>query len=252
MASDKQVILVTGASSGVGYDTAYALTATTPTNHVIMGVRNLAKGETCLAELQARKPKGILSLLELDVTSDKSVDAAAKKLEADFGRVDVLINNAGIAIKAPHATRPDLRVIFETNVFGPTMLTLALKALLQRSSAPRVINVTSELGSIASRADPTSSSYAVGQNPYRMSKAALNMLTVCQQKELGEFGCKVWAFCPGFVVTNLTGEGDRQWRKDLGGESSETSAQGIVEIVEGKRDGEVGGFVTKYGKAFPW
>jgi NAD(P)-dependent dehydrogenase (short-subunit alcohol dehydrogenase family) len=217
-----------------------------------MGVRNITKGEKCLQELQQRDLKGTLSLLELDVTSDESIEAAVKKLEVDFGRIDILINNAGIAHKRPFPTRADLRAIFETNVFGPTMLSYALVSLLKASRAPKIINVTSELGSISERSDPSGKSYHVPSNDYRMSKAAFNMLTAIQNKEFKEFGCKVWAFCPGFVVTNLTGEDDRQWRTDMGGETSETSAQGILEIVEGKRDAEVGTFITKYGKSFRW
>jgi NAD(P)-dependent dehydrogenase (short-subunit alcohol dehydrogenase family) len=267
MAIDKQIILITGkdqssspistlkitgASSGVGLDTAYVLAAASPNNHAIMGVRNISKGEKCIQELQQRKPQGTLSLLELDLTSDSSIDAAAKQIEEKFGRIDVLINNAGIAHKRPFPTRADLRAIFETNVFGPAILTHALTPLLKASAAPKIINVTSELGSIFDRSDPTAQSYQVPWNDYRMSKAALNMLTAIQYKEFQEFGCKVWAFCPGFVVTNLSGEEDRQWRVDSGGESSETSAEGILEIVEGKRDAEVGTFITKYGKSYQW
>jgi NAD(P)-dependent dehydrogenase (short-subunit alcohol dehydrogenase family) len=217
-----------------------------------MGVRNITKGQSCLQELQARKPQGELSLLELDVTSDASISAAVKTLTADHGRVDILINNAGIANKAHRLTRAQIHAIFDTNVYGPMLLTQALMPLLKASNVPKLINVTSELGSIANNCDPAAPSYHVEHNAYRMSKAALNMLTASQNKEMKEFGCKVWSFCPGFVITNLTGEEDRQWRKDTGGESSETSAQGLVEIVEGKRDAEVGGFITKYGKSFPW
>lgn len=85
-----------------------------------------------------------------------------------------------------------------------------------------------------------------------MSKSALNMLSACHSASFKEFGAKVFAYCPGFVVTNLTGEEDRQNRIDMGAESSETSAQGILEILEGKRDSEAGGFVTRYGKSYSW
>ena len=132
------------------------------------------------------------------------------------------------------------------------LLTEALTPLLKASPASKLVNVTSDLGSIALNCDPKAPSYPAEFDAYRMSKAALNMLTTCQHKELKDFGCKVWCYCPGFVITNLTGEEDLQWRKDLGAGSSETSAQGILEIVEGKRDSEVGGYITRYGKSYPW
>ncbi|KAF2795738.1 NAD(P)-binding protein [Melanomma pulvis-pyrius CBS 109.77] len=258
MVSTKQVILITGANAGIGYDTAALLAASSSNNHVIIGARNVAKGEKALAEIQARKPQGTLSFLQIDVTDDDSIAAAAKKVEADFGCIDVLINNAGIsgtqgmAGTTASPTRENLRAVFETNVYGPTLVTEAVLPLLKASKSPKVINVSSGLGSITMRSDPNDPTYSVSFDVYRMSKSALNMLSACHSASFKKFGAKVWAYCPGFVVTNLTGEEDRQNRVNMGAESSETSAQGILEILEGKRDSEAGGFVTRYGKAYPW
>ncbi|KAF2864949.1 short chain dehydrogenase [Massariosphaeria phaeospora] len=250
MTSDKQIILITGANNGIGLDTSYALAAASPNYHIIMAVRSLAKGGKARAELQSRNPQGSLSLLELDVTNDEQIAAAAKKIESDFGRLDILVNNAGIV--AMEVSRDTLRSTFETNVFGPMLLTQALLPLLKKSKNPKVINVTSELGSITQRADPKSPYYKMPADMYRMSKAALNMLAMGQQATFSEFGGKVWAYCPGYVITDLTGAEDRQNRKDRGAESSETSAQGILEVVEGKRDAEAGCFIARYGKQSPW
>jgi NAD(P)-dependent dehydrogenase (short-subunit alcohol dehydrogenase family) len=217
-----------------------------------MGVRSLSKGEKALAEIQAKHPQGSLSLIQLDVTDDDSIAAAANKIEVDFGVVDVLINNAGISTSGEGITRESLRAVFETNVYGPTLLTQVVVPLLKKSKAPKIINVSSGLGSITVRSDPKNPYYSVPAEEYRMSKSALNMLSACQTAQLKEFGVKVWAYCPGYVITNLTGEADRQNRANRGAESSETSAQGILEILEGKRDAEAGGFVTKYGKSYAW
>lgn len=218
-----------------------------------MGVRNVGKGQKCLEELRSRNPQGTLSLLEIDIASDASISAAVKTLTTDYGRVDVLVNNAGISYKPdPGLPRAKILEIYNTNAVGPMLLTRELTPLLKASSSPSVINVSSSLGSVANRFNPKSTSYFATWDAYRMSKAALNMATACQYKELKEFGCKVWAFCPGFVITNLSGEEDRQWRKDNGGDSSETSAEGIVEIVEGKRDAELGTFIARYGQSYPW
>lgn len=238
-----------GANAGIGYDTAYALAAASSNNHVIMGARNQAKGEKALKELQAHKPQGTLSLVILDVSKDDSIEAAAEKIKADFGRLDVLVNNAGIVTPDP-ITRESLRTAFDTNVFGVMLLTNAVTPLLKASKSPKIINVSSELGSITLKLDPTNPYHKMPGEVYRLTKAALNMLTACQHVTLQELGGTAWAFCPGYVITDLTG--DRENRKNQGAESSETSAQGILEIVEGKRDGEAGKFVTKYGKQFPW
>jgi NAD(P)-dependent dehydrogenase (short-subunit alcohol dehydrogenase family) len=120
------------------------------------------------------------------------------------------------------------------------------------SKDPRIINVSSSLGSLAERAGPKSVGYDLPAEAYRMSKAALNMASVCMHVTYRDWGAKVWAYCPGYVVTNLTGEADRQRRAETGAESSETSAQGILEIVKGQRDAEVGLFVTRRGARWDW
>lgn len=252
MAAEKTIILITGANSGIGFDTSYELAAASPDYHVIMTARTPSKGEQALKEIQARKPKGTLSFVQLDVTNDDSIAAAAKQIESEFGRVDVLVNNAGI-IKFGPLTRDLLHTHFDTNVYGPTLLTQALGPLLKKSKDLRIINVSSGLGSVGLRLNPDQEYYHNNlAEIYRMTKAALNMLTANQAYEYREVGGKVWSYCPGFVVTNLSGEEDRQRRKDMGAESSETSAVGIREIVEGKRDGETTKFVARYGKHWEW
>lgn len=177
-------------------------------------------------------------------------------IEKEFGQLDVLINNAGISTEpydGQWPSRDDLRAEFETNVFGPTILSTALLPLLRRSKSPKIINVSSGLGSIARcSAEPDNPGGAVVRAPgYRMTKAALNMLTAYQYQQLKDEGFKIWSFCPGFVITDI-GK-DRERRKNIQGcDSSETSAQGILEILEGQRDEEVGQFLQRHGKRFDW
>lgn len=215
-----------------------------------MGVRNLEKGQKALDELKARNPEGTLSLLALDVSDDDSIHAAAKKLEADYGRLDVLINNAGNQVQPRFPTREQLRESFETNVFGPVILTQTLTPLITASRGRKIINVSSELGSLASGANPKHYTHRNPYTAYRMSKAAMNMLSVTTSAHLKDQGVKVWSFCPGFVVTNLAGQ--KNHRAAMGADSSETSAQAILEIVEGKRDAEAGTFIGRYGRQIPW
>ncbi|KAH6949732.1 hypothetical protein BKA56DRAFT_506683, partial [Ilyonectria sp. MPI-CAGE-AT-0026] len=213
-----------------------------------------AKGLKALAEIQARKPNGTLSFLELDITSDESIEAAAQKLTSEFGALDVLVNNAGIYGTEGPISRENFHAVFDTNVFGTMLLTQALTPLLQKSVDPRIINISSSPGSITLRNDHSSYYTQVTGETYRISKAALNMLTgiLSYQYKDWEHPAKVWAFCPGYVVTNLTGEENRQNRIDRGAETSETSAQGVVEIVRGERDGELNQFFTKRGEVYPW
>jgi NAD(P)-dependent dehydrogenase (short-subunit alcohol dehydrogenase family) len=258
--AEKRIILITGATNGIGFDTAVYLAADSASNHIIMGARNPGKAATKLEEIQAKNPKGTLSSVQLDTNSDASIRAAVAQIQQEFGRLDILINNAGVCPEngtQEWTSRETLRATFETNVYGPMILTEAAIPLLKASTNPMVINVTTGLGSIAGLGadlDPNSVLYNykdVRVPGYRMSKAALNMLTAYQYAHLKQYGFKIWAYCPGFVVTDL--QDDRMEREELQWcESSETSAQGILDIVRGERDGDVGKFITKRGGEYPW
>lgn len=251
MGEEKTIVLITGANSGIGFDSSAAITASSPKYHVIMGSRSTEKGEKALAEVRARKEiQGSLSLIKLDVTNEESIAAAVKEIESSLGRLDILVNNAGIVSFAPTLVA-QLRDSVETNTLGAAAVTEAFMPLLQRSAAPRLIYVSSGLGSIALRLDDSFPYSKLPATAYRVSKAALNMLAACHTVEFREWGCKVWAFDPGYVVTNLTGEADRERRKALGAESSEVSARELLRIVTGERDGEVGRHVHKDG-VYPW
>jgi NAD(P)-dependent dehydrogenase (short-subunit alcohol dehydrogenase family) len=257
MASEKRIMLVTGANTGIGYDTALFLARANSRNHVIVGARNERRGLDALEKLRAMEPAGTLSFQLLDVSSDKSISTAVKEISDTFDKLDVLVNNAGIFVPDP-ATRATMRETFEVNVFGPVILTDALAPLLKKSSDPRIINVSSGLGSIATRLDSTNAFYDHPGDAYRMSKAALNMAAANMKYKYKADGFKIWSYCPGFVITDIVigdaqrGEESRKKRQEAGAESSETSAQGILEIVEGKRDAEMDVFVQRYGKTWPW
>jgi NAD(P)-dependent dehydrogenase (short-subunit alcohol dehydrogenase family) len=242
-----------GATNGIGLDTAIHIASASPKYHVVIGARNLSKGETILKTVQAKPGiQGTLSLVQLDTNDDASIEAAAKKIEQDFNQLDVLINNAGVCPERedPWTNRELMRTMFETNVFGTTLVTQALLPLMKRSSNPRIINVSSSLGSISAISDHSHPYSGVKYPGYRMSKAALNMLTAYQYYRLKSDGFKVWSYCPGFVATDLGG--DREQREQNGIDSSETSAKGLLEIVQGERDAEVGEFVTRYGQKYDW
>ncbi|KAM0331341.1 hypothetical protein ACHAQA_003013 [Verticillium albo-atrum] len=253
MAVGKKIILITGANSGIGFDTAAKLSNASPQYHVVVTARSSVRGLQALAELQAFEPAGSLSFLELDVSSDDSIIAAARKLTEDFGVIDVVVNNAGIFTEGP-VTRDVLRNTFDTNTFGPFLLIQALEPLLQKSTDPRVINVSSLLGSTAVKYDHSAGSTAVPAEAYRSSKAAMNMLSACQQYNYKDWKhpAKVWSFCPGYVTTRSSNKADNDNTVGKPLESSETSAQGILEIIRGERDGDWGRFLGRYGQVHPW
>jgi NAD(P)-dependent dehydrogenase (short-subunit alcohol dehydrogenase family) len=253
------MLSITGATNGIGLDTTEYLARDSPNNHIIMGARSSAKAEARMKEVQAKNPKGTLGYILLDQNQDSSILAAVEQIKKEFGHLDILINNAGVCLPDDKEWTPrdTLRATFETNVFGVMILTEAMLPLLKASKDPMVINVTSGLGSIAALSPELPADHVlyvqkdVMYPGYRMSKAALNMLTAYQYAHLKKDGFKIWAYCPGYVVTDLTG--DREAREAMQWvESSETSAQGILDIVHGERDGDVGKFITRRGGEYPW
>ncbi|KAJ5748789.1 uncharacterized protein N7511_010485 [Penicillium nucicola] len=242
--SENKIILITGANSGVGYATTQVL-AETPTHHIIMACRDSHKGEKAMSEIKSTGIKGTLSVLSLDIEDDASITKAVDKVTHDFGRIDVFISNAGTA--APESSgRERLTKIFSTNVIGAMLVTEAFLPLLLKSAKPYMIQVSSGLGSLTEATDPSCPHYAAPWDEYRMSKAALNMMTVQMHKRL-QGQVSVFAFCPGLVRSNLRGESEAAVNAQGRAGDPLESGRGILGIVMGERDGDVGGFVHKDG-----
>jgi NAD(P)-dependent dehydrogenase (short-subunit alcohol dehydrogenase family) len=203
-----KIALITGANKGIGFETARQLGAQGMT--VLIGARDQALGEEAEQKLRA---EGIdAHAIRIDVTDDTSVQAAAARIEAEYGLLDILVNNAGTATISRRRSTPsttdldDMRAVYETNVFGVVRVTNAMMPLLRRSPAARIVNVSSEVGSISSQTDPAS---PLGQLPasaqYPSSKAALNMLTAMYAKELKDTPIKVNSANPGYCATDFNG-----------------------------------------------
>ncbi|KAL4986739.1 hypothetical protein BDW68DRAFT_178440 [Aspergillus falconensis] len=240
-----------GANTGFGFAITAAL-AQNARYHVIMAARSLERGQAALDKLHASGPVGSLSLLLLDPTSNASVALAAERVTREFGRIDALINNAGLMSRLDNL-EGQLRETFELNTFAPALLTEAFVPLLRKSTDPRVVNISGDLGSITLKSDQASQGHLVDHMAYRMSKAALSMMTVCHSIKFKPWGCKVWSYNPGFVVTDAWGKSEeaRQAMKAAGAGDPNDAAHGIVEILEGKRDTDNGGFLHRHGK-HPW
>ena len=196
------IALVTGANKGIGLETARQFGARGFT--VLAGARDDERG--LAAERALRADGADARFVRLDVTDDASVTQAAGWIEREYGRLDILVNNAGIARGNP-ASETDLALmqeVYEVNVFGVIRVTNAMLPLLRRAPAARIVNVSSEVGSITSQTDPAS---PLAQMPtslaYPSSKAALNMITAMYARELRDTPIKVNAANPGYTKTDL-------------------------------------------------
>ncbi|KAL3420964.1 short-chain dehydrogenase [Phlyctema vagabunda] len=249
--TSKIVALITGANGGIGYETALVFAKASEEYHVLVGSRSLEKGEKAVEEIKKQKIKGDVSLIQLDVTDDTSITKAVAKVEAEFGKLDVLVNNAGIFPKVETTPREYFQKTFETNTIGPAVVTDAFLPLMTKAESARLVYVSSGLGSIALKEKSPAGTPRDLYLAYCMSKAALNMLMVADSVDLTERGMKVFAVCPGYVVSNLTGEKGRQDRIAKGAGSPVVSAETILSCVEGRRDADAGKFVYKDG-VYAW
>lgn len=205
--SDKKVALVTGANKGIGLEIARQLGGRGFA--VVLAARDEGK---VTAAADALRAEGLdARAIRLDVTDPATAAEAAGWLGRTFGKLDVLVNNAGISAEA--GAKPSelpletMRATYETNVFGVLTVIQALLPLLRKSPSARIVNLSSSLGSLGSQSDPSWPFYGVNVLAYNSSKAALNGLTVAFAKELAAEGISINAVCPGWVKTDMGGEG---------------------------------------------
>ena len=232
MAAEPAVAVVTGANRGIGLDVCRQLAALGYA--VVLGSRDPDKGRAAADRLGSPR---VVSC-RLDVADEASVRAAADWVGARFGRCDALVNNAAIDYDpAERASSADLGVVhdaMETNLFGAWRTTLAFLPLLRASGHGRIVNVSSESGSLASM--------GAGAPAYSVSKASMNALTRILAAELRPAGILVNAICPGWTAT------------DMGGHAGRPVADGAASVVWGVTlpdDGPTGGFFRD-GRSLRW
>lgn len=246
-----KIALVTGANTGVGFQLAKALVENNYT--VYVGARNPEKGNDAVSELGENA-----IAIELDVTKNSTIQSAAGQIEKQHGHLDLLVNNAGIsnagtrkgtmeemlAAQMPSvASISEMKKVWDTNVFGALAVTQAFLPLLHKASAPRIVNVSSSLGSLTMNQAPS--------NPYRKSfdvvygasKSAMNAITVSLANELEGTKIKVNAVSPGFTATALN------------------NFQGTDSVEEGSKEpirvaldesGVTGQFTGPHQEVYPW
>jgi NAD(P)-dependent dehydrogenase (short-subunit alcohol dehydrogenase family) len=228
------VALVTGANRGIGLEVCRQLADRRYA--VLLGSRDAAKGKRAAAALA--QDGNTIRPCRLDVTDLRSIERARAQVAADFGRLDVLVNNAGIRYdtwqRAVDADLAQVREALETNTFEAWNMVQAFLPLLRRSRHARVVNVSSEAGSLAGMGG--------GTPAYALSKAALNALTRMLAAELRPEGILLNAVCPGWVATDLGGSGGRPLAE---------GAASVVWAATLPDDGPTGGFFRD-GRALPW
>ncbi|UOQ73058.1 SDR family oxidoreductase [Hymenobacter cellulosilyticus] len=196
--------LITGANKSIGFETARQLLQ--QGYYVFLGSRDPQKGEQAVAQLHAEGLPNV-EPVQLEVTDGASVSAAREAVGQKTAVLDVLINNAGLsgALPQPAATTEVavFKEVYDTNVFGVVQVTQAFLDLLRQSAEPRIVNVTSGLGSLTLHTDPTWKYYPVKVAAYNSSKAALNMYTITLAYELRETAFKVNAVDPGYTATDF-------------------------------------------------
>jgi NAD(P)-dependent dehydrogenase (short-subunit alcohol dehydrogenase family) len=237
------IALVTGANKGIGFEVAAGLGRRGFT--VLLGARDGARGRAAAERLRDRELD--VRYVALDVNDDESVGAAAREIDDDFGHLDVLVNNA--AIKLERAPSPPsecslatVQETFETNVFGAIRVILATLPLLRRAPAPRIVNVSSGLGSLTLA---TTAGTKYQEKPllsYNVSKSALNSITVQFANELRDTPCKVNAVDPGYTNTDMTGSGTR---------TPDAAATVVIDLATLPADGPSGCFFDERGQ-LPW
>ena len=259
MASPK-VVLVTGANGGIGYETVKALLESNKSKYqVFLGSRSVKKGKLAIEKLHEEVPetRSTVELIQVDVTSDESIQKAFDQVSASPGYLDVLINNAGAAFDIHYvggkvSLRDCFNKAYDVNVTGATVMTYIFMPLLLKSSDPRLIFVAglSHMTVASERYFPTPSLPAGWPKKvdfetigYRSSKTALNMLMLDWNHKMKADGVKVWAVGPGFLATNLGGS--KEMIAARGGGHPSIGGRIIRHVVEGERDADVGKVVGK-------
>jgi NAD(P)-dependent dehydrogenase (short-subunit alcohol dehydrogenase family) len=249
---NKRIALVTGANQGVGLQVAKELVANGLT--VLVGSRNFERGEAAAKTIGS----GAIAL-QLDVTDRVSIADAAERIRTEFGRLDLLVQNAAISntrkgnlslqeyakvSRASNASLDEVRAVWETNVFGVLAVYQAILPLLRESSDARIINVSSAVGSLTSNADPAYPYHSMFGPVYPASKAALNAITLAMMVELESTGIKVNLVSPGFTRTNLNGY--------VGTQSVEDGSREVVRVALLGPEGPTGMFTRWENVTIPW
>lgn len=252
MTESKQVItLITGADKGIGFETAKELGQ--KGQHILVGARDQQRGEKAVEKLEAAGVQA--TFIQLDVTNKAQIAAAAEKIKADYGYLSILINNAGIAMgqhqPASEMSTETMRQEFDVNFFGLVDVTQAMIPLLKAGQPAKIINVSSNMGSLGLATDPNSRFYNVSSLGYQASKASVDFATILLSKELITEGITVNSVNPGWTATNFGGRSSESI-KPAGMQDVAMGAAQIVKMASlPLADPQTGTFTENEG-TLPW
>lgn len=239
-----KTVFITGANRGIGFEVARQLAQLD--YFVYMGSRDKLAGQNARQKLQDAGLDNIETVV-LDVTDTESIQAAHRELASKTAKLDVLINNAGIRGDLPQQASSipveRLREIFETNYFGVVQVTQAFIPLLEKSTVPVIVNVSSDLGSLTYRSDPDWVNYEYERAGYGPSKTALNAYTAALAFELRNTNFKVNSVNPGYTAT--------EFNNYKGKKPVAQGAAVIVKYATLDQDGPTGKFISEEGNT-PW
>ncbi len=237
MKTNKKVALVTGANKGIGFEVAKSLL--NKGIYVIIGSRDLEKGKRAVRDLENEN----VSFVQIDITDEKSIKNAKNSISKEFGKLDILINNAGVwldfGVPMLEVSMDDIEQTFKVNTFGVIATIKHFLPLLKKSDEGRIVNVSSGLGSLTQSANPNYEYYPYKSLAYNTSKSALNALTILFAYELKETNIKINSADPGYCSTDLNGK--------TGPRTPEQGAKIIVELATLTKNGATCGFFDENG-----
>jgi NAD(P)-dependent dehydrogenase (short-subunit alcohol dehydrogenase family) len=235
-----KTVLITGANKGIGFETAKQLAQLG--YFVYLGSRDKINGLKAIEKLKASGIKNV-DCIEIDVTNIDSIKSARKELESKIQQLDILINNAGISGEMPQNISTydieNLRKVFDTNFFGAVQTTQQFIPLLKKSSEPRIVNVSSGLGSLTVHGNTENSNFSI-YDAYSCSKTALNAFTVMLANEFRNTNFKINSVTPGYTATDLN--------NFKGTQTVEQGAKAIVKYASMDTNGPTGKFVKEDGE----
>lgn len=271
--SSKPIVLITGGNTGLGLAAIKALAQSSTAYKLLIGCRSAQKGEDAIKQLQSEVPdtSSTFSVVQVDVTSDSSIQEAVEYVSSHFGRLDTLINNAGATFDGEFTAgtmtqREVWNKTWDVNVTGSQVMTELFIPLLLKSQDPRLIFITSGTASLTETEDTSNpmlerinATPAKGwpKDPkfarypaYRSVKSGLNMMMREWYRTLHDDGVKVWTVSPGFLATGMGGVGAETLRK-FGAKEPSEGGEFLRDVVEGKRDGDAGKAI-KADRVQPW
>jgi NAD(P)-dependent dehydrogenase (short-subunit alcohol dehydrogenase family) len=250
--SAERIALITGANQGVGKQVAKELAANGIT--VFVGSRDLARGEAAAADIGNGA-----TAIQIDVTDAASIAAAAATINEKYGRLDLLVNNAGIsstsgdhrtpeenvaASKASTASLDEIRAVWEVNVFGVVAVYQTMLPLLRKGVDARIVNVSSGVGSLTANSDPNYAYHSMFGPVYPASKAAENAMTLAMMVELEDTDIKINLVSPGYTSTALNNFN--------GTDTIEKGSREVVRVALLGPDGPTGTFTRWENTTIPW